>query len=72
MSNSIHLVCASGGLEQPSFTVFAKESDALDYYRHSCQSLISAPGDRVDLLRINVDQETVATIKSTTHDDDDD
>lgn len=46
----MYTVAATGGLETPSFLCFTKRDDADNKFNEWAGSLLSVPGDRVDLI----------------------
>lgn len=65
-----YIVAATGGLEEPIFRGFADPVKARNQFDLWKVDLITQPGDRVDLLKIDEDG-TVTQIQSQTEDEDD-
>lgn len=69
MFETIYLLAATGGLEDPSFETFLDEDEALTAYRSRSAVMTKDPGVRIDVLRIDSDGD-MFTIASASLDED--
>lgn len=55
MSNSVYILSATGGLEDPSFKSYTNENEALDAFRRWSKLTLRDVGEHVHLHRVDDD-----------------